>query len=268
MDEGLRVALDDRYLLLLIPIGQIMETGRKNAGVILHGLPSNRFFAVMSEPCDLFDHGGDGDVVTTLPVRAVKMDLRGESLSRSAVSGPESVQMRTKLIRRDVRALFGLPARRKAEVVKDKHLGIGLNRWLLQVCGRPPTRCYCREDTGDTGSAHRQEALQHRRYSRNIRINACEGKLREHGQDDVPEHLVSPTYPLFFEGILVVCSQMRGLRPAQAREHLTLGIRDPLLFVLPDHLVDVQKHSRRRQMLLHDVTRIFRVLIFVRKRDR
>ena len=50
VNEGLRVALDDRHLLFLIPIGQVMEAGRKDAGVILHGLPSNRFLAVMDEP--------------------------------------------------------------------------------------------------------------------------------------------------------------------------------------------------------------------------
>ena len=91
MDEGLRVALDDRHLLFLIPIGQVMEAGRKDAGVILHGLPSNRFLAVMSEPCGLFDHGGDGDVVITFPIRAVELDPRRGSLSRPTVSGPENV---------------------------------------------------------------------------------------------------------------------------------------------------------------------------------
>ena len=176
--------------------------------------------------------------------------------------------MRTEFIRRDVRALLGLPARCKAKVVEDKHLGVGLDRWLLQICGRPPSRRHCGEDTSDSGCAHRQEALQHRRYGRNIRIDACEGEFREHGQDDVPEHLVSPTYPLFFEGVLVIRSHVRGLGPAQARKHLTLGVRDPLLFVLSDHLVDVEEHGRWCQMLFHDVTRIFRVIIFKCKWDR
>ena len=118
--------------------------------------------------------------------------------------------MRTEFVRRDVRALLGLPARCKAKIVENKHLGVGLDRWLLQICGTPSRR-YCGEDTSDSSCAHRQEALQHRRYGRNIRIDACEGELREYGQDDVPEHLVSPTYPLFFEGVLVIRSQVRGL---------------------------------------------------------
>ena len=117
--------------------------------------------------------------------------------------------MGIELGRRDVRALLGLTARRKAEIVVHKYLSLGLNLRLLQV---------------NTRGAHGQEAPQNRRDSREILVDAREGELREHGQDDVPEHLISPTDPLFFEGTLVICGQMRGHGPAQTRKGITSRI--------------------------------------------